>query len=78
MEFDSKKLDEMKNMDPAELNAKIDEVCRALGVDSRMVKKLAGNPEKLKNKLEKISPDELQKISSGLDAKKLAQFKERF
>ena len=78
MEFDAKFFDAMKNMDPDEFNKKISEASAALGVDARMVKMLAGDPDALKSKLEKLNADDLKKISSRLDAEKLAKLKKMF
>lgn len=76
MEFDPKIFEQIKNMDPAELNKKINEISSALGVDPRMVKMLVGNPEHLKNKLEKLSSEDIKRLSSKIDPEKLEKLKE--
>lgn len=77
MEIDAKILEKIKNMDLDELSRKIEEVSKSIGVDPRMVKMIAGDPEGLSKKLERINPEDLRRISAKLDREKLEKLKKQ-
>lgn len=71
MDFDPKMLEQIKNMDPCELERRIEEISALVGVDSRMVKQLVGDTDTLAQKLESLDERELQKMSRRIDKKAL-------
>lgn len=76
MDFDAKMFDKIKNMDNSEFNKKIEETAQSMGLDARMLKLLIGNPENLKNKLQKLNADEVRRLSSKLSPEMLSKIKE--
>lgn len=71
MEFDPKMLEQIKNMDPRELEKRIEEISVLIGVDSRMVKQIVGNTDSLVGKLESLDESDLRRMSKKIDKKTL-------
>lgn len=78
MEIDPRLLDQIKEMDRTELNKKIEEISAILNVNPNLVKKLAGNPERIKRTIDSLNEKDLQKISKKIDPKKMQQIKDSF
>ena len=75
MEFDPKILDEIKSMDQRELAKKIEEVSALLGIDSRMVKQMVGDPDSISKRLGDLNEQDIRRLSKKIDKKTLENIK---
>lgn len=71
MNFDPEALKRMSETDKGELYSKIDEISRLLGADPAVIRRMVGDPDSIKEKLENLSDEDVRRMTSRLDPKTL-------
>lgn len=67
MNLDPNILKQLSSMDQKELSDKIDEISRLIGVDSRRIKQLVGNPEELQRRIGRLNDADIRRMTQNVD-----------
>ncbi len=77
MNFDPNILNQLSSMDPKELSDKIDEISRLIGVDSRRIKQLVGDPEELGRRVSALKEEDIRRITEKADPELIKKLKQQ-